>query len=259
MAAPQPGLIPPPNQSGIALPPLPHNPPIYGDIAYAVDYVNQLSWSRTRRSESYVLAPHVSDSALDNQGNPRPATDDEVGRAEVYKAVLTFAVAPQAFAPAWLQAFQAHIDNQFHALNANTVDQLSRSRTGKSESYVLAPHVIDSALDLQNNRATAEEVGQAEAYKAALTFAVAPAAAPAWVQALQAHIDNQFDALNIRIATEIQQLRVEQSILSENSRAGNFGPLYDPTVLGQWVLLAAPNPTCRSDLLTFDREWIVIL
>ena len=104
--------------------------------------------------------------------------------------------------------------------------------------------------------ATTDEVGQAMSYKAGLSFAVeppagAPAGAPDWVQALYVYLDNRFNATQNNIA----QLCDEQLVLLANSQAGNGLPLYDPTLPGQWALLAAPNPTTRDDLMAFDREW----
>jgi len=103
--------------------------------------------------------------------------------------------------------------------------------------------------------ATTDEVGQAMSYKAGLSFAVeppagAPAGAPDWVQALYVYLDNRFNATQNNIA----QLCDEQLVLLANSQAGNGLPLYDPTLPGQWALLAGPNPTTRDDLMAFDRE-----
>lgn len=120
-------------------------------------------------------------------------------------------------------------------------------------------------LNSASGSATADEVGIAECYKAALVFsAMAPnqvPAAPPWVQALQAMMDQQFANINQQLANmanEITAIRNEQPILLTNSTAGNSEPLFNPTVPG-WVLLAPPNPTTRDQLLTFTREFLAIL
>ncbi len=84
----------------------------------------------------------------------------------------------------------------------------------------------------------------------------AAAAAPPWVQALQANMNQQFANVNlqlVKIANDIAAIRAEQPILLANSQAGNHGPLYDPTLPG-WVLLGFPHPTTRDELVTFTRE-----
>jgi hypothetical protein len=117
--------------------------------------------------------------------------------------------------------------------------------------------------------ATAHEVGIAECYKAALVFsAAAPGqipAAPPWVQALQANMNQQFANVNqqfanvnqqlANIANDIAAMRNEQPILLANSQAGNREPLYNPTIPG-WVLLAPPHPTTRDELFVFTREFL---
>jgi hypothetical protein len=110
--------------------------------------------------------------------------------------------------------------------------------------------------------ATAHEVGIAECYKAALVFsATDPAqvpAAPLWVQALQANMNQQFANINLQlanIANDIAAMRNEQPILLANSQAGNREPLFNPTVPG-WVLLAPPHPTTRDQLFVFTREFL---
>ena len=57
------------------------------------------------------------------------------------------------------------------------------------------------------------------------------------------------------IRNDLTTFQQEQPILLANSRAGNREPLYDPRLAGQWVLLAAPNPTSRDDLMSFTHPW----
>ncbi len=76
-------------------------------------------------------------------------------------------------------------------------------------------------------RATDEEVGQAIAYKAGLSFATippegVPPAAPAWVQGLFEYLDNRFNAID----NSIQSIRGEFSILLANSHTALDAPLY---------------------------------
>ena len=61
-------------------------------------------------------------------------------------------------------------------------------------------------------------------------------------------IDNRFDAMDLCI----RSLHGEFLIL-----AAVDAPLYDPTRPGQLEFLAAPNPTSRDNLLTFDCEIII--
>ena len=105
------------------------------------------------------------------------------------------------------------------------------------------------------HRATDEEVGQAIAYEAGLSFATlppegGPLAAPAWVQGLFGYLNNRFDTID----NSIRGVQGEFTILLANSHAALDAPLYDPTRPGEWVFLAAPNPTSRDNLMTFDCE-----
>ena len=132
--------------------------------------------------------------------------------------------------------------------------------------------------------ATEDEIGRAEAYKAAVIFNVAPVAAPAWLQAIQANIAQQIqqslqpvindiaairnditairnDITAIRnnftaIRNDITTLNQELPIFLANSQAGLREPLYDPRQTGQWVLLAAPNPTTKTELMSFTGKFV---
>jgi hypothetical protein len=112
--------------------------------------------------------------------------------------------------------------------------------------------------------ATADEVGAAECYKAALVFAAAPAhqpVAPPWAQAIHQQLVHLRDDLAgvradiVGVRNDITVMRNEQPILLANGCAVRHEPLYNPTVPG-WVLLAAPHPTTRDQLLTFTREFL---
>ena len=74
------------------------------------------------------------------------------------------------------------------------------------------------------------------------------------VNNLQVNVNNlQVDVNNLQ--TDITAMRAEQHILLLNSQADTEDPLYDPTAPpGQWVHLAAPNPTTRDVLSRFTRE-----
>ena len=50
-----PQYYPPPNHVGVLLPPLPNNPAVNGDLAFAKDYVDALDWARKREHGSYLL------------------------------------------------------------------------------------------------------------------------------------------------------------------------------------------------------------
>ena len=120
--------------------------------------------------------------------------------------------------------------------------------------------------------ATAQEVGNAEAYKIALVNALAPPPAaplpaapppaiPPWAQALQVQLNAVQATVNAVQATvnnmniRFVVTQAEQPILLANSQAGTQGPLYDPTAPANWLRLAAPNPTTRDELLSFTREY----
>ena len=118
--------------------------------------------------------------------------------------------------------------------------------------------------------ATEDEIGRAEAYKAAVIFNIIPGAAPAWLQVLQANLAQQFQhllqpltndiaAIHNDIASirnDIAILKQEQPILLANSRAGFREPLYDPRQAEQWILLAAPNPTTKAELMSFTGKFV---
>ena len=115
--------------------------------------------------------------------------------------------------------------------------------------------LVDNSIsgNTHPNPATDHEVGLAEAYKTALVFACAPGpAAPPWLANLQVQV-NQIAADVAAIRNDIAQSRREQPILLANSQAGTRGRLYDPTANG-WVLLVAPNPATRDELMKFTRE-----
>jgi len=173
-------LLPPPNLAGVALPPPPQNPVIFSDIAPAVDYARQLNDGRLGRSQSNISSLILNSASGVFPGHP--ATAQEVGLAECYKAALVFAAVPPALVPV----------------------------------------------------------------------------APPWVQALQVGMNAQFANVNAQLAqitNDIAAMRHEQPILLANSQAGNHEPLYDPTVPG-WVLLAPPHPTTRDQLKSFTREFL---
>ncbi|KAF8528103.1 hypothetical protein BU17DRAFT_81333 [Hysterangium stoloniferum] len=148
-------FVPPPNQVGIPLPQMPQNPAILNDIAHAHQYLDG-------RSGNVVQ---------------NPATDQEVGLAEVYKNALIFQCAPGSVGPPWLQAFQLQIQQNFQ-------------------------QIVHDIAGIRN---------------------------------------------------DIALLRQEQPILLANSQAGTKGLLYNPVQNG-WVLLAAPNPANRDELLTFTQH-----
>jgi len=104
----------------------------------------------------------------------------------------------------------------------------------------------------------ADPVGPAGVPAAAIAM---PPGAPNWLQplvgamnALTATVNGiQVTVNNIQV--DITRMRAEQHILLLNSQAGTEDPLYDPTAPpGQWVHLAAPNPTTRDVLSRFTRE-----
>ncbi|KAF8529715.1 hypothetical protein BU17DRAFT_79801 [Hysterangium stoloniferum] len=118
--------------------------------------------------------------------------------------------------------------------------------------------------NISQNPATNQEVGLAEVYKTALIFQCAPGPVePPWLQAFQANIQQNFQQIAHNLAAirddiaairnDIALLRQEQPILLANSQAGTKGPLYNPVQNG-WVLLAAPNPVTKDELLTFTYK-----
>jgi len=77
------------------------------------------------------------------------------------------------------------------------------------------------------------------------------------VQGLYGYLDNKFNAIDNRfnaVDKSIQFIREEFIILMANSHTALDAPLYDPTLPGQWVFLAAPNPTSCNNLMSFDCE-----
>ena len=126
-------------------------------------------------------------------------------------------------------------------------------------------NVDHSVARLHQTPATDQEVGLAEAYKAGVVGPLPTAApvAPAWLQAFQANIDQQFNNFNQQLANVAQQLNVianelvamrgEQPILLANSTAGPGEPLYNPNMPGEWVPLLAPSS--RDELRSYTREW----
>ena len=116
---------PPPNQAGILLPPVPNDPPVYGNPAYAEEYFDQLKWSRNCKCKSYLLTLHVNYSTPDN-----PATADKVGQAVAYKAGLSFAAVPPPGAPAWVQGLYDYLNNRFEVARGEQVILLANSQAG---------------------------------------------------------------------------------------------------------------------------------
>ena len=133
------------------------------------------------------------------------------------------------------------------------------------------------------NAATANDIGQAEAYKTAVIFSHSPGgnAAPPWLANLTANVQqianlaqqNTANLANLtaqvgQIANDVAFLRqrtAELPIILANSQAGPRGPLYNPTLMqaqgwpGWAPLLAAPNPRTRDELLVFTGEVIRFL
>lgn len=119
--------------------------------------------------------------------------------------------------------------------------------------------------------ATPEEVGQAEAHKAALIFAINPDnAAPPWLSGLLEKVDKlttdvatmqkTLDRMETKVdkiqetSQQLVQAGKELPILLANGNAGPRGPLLDPTqvVDGFAPPLLAPNPTTRDQLRGFS-------
>jgi len=74
------------------------------------------------------------------------------------------------------------------------------------------------------------------------------------VNNIQGNVNNLQVNIN-NLQTDITAMRAEQHILLLNSQADTEDPLYDPTAPpGQWVHLAAPNPTTRDVLSRFTCE-----
>ncbi|KAJ3507800.1 hypothetical protein NLJ89_g6099 [Agrocybe chaxingu] len=93
-------LLPPANQAGIPLPKTPQNPATFEDIGQAVQYLRALDWTR--------VGPH-----------PNPATNREIGEAEVYKTSLILSCMFGPTAPPWLAGLRAHIQNVQAATDAD--------------------------------------------------------------------------------------------------------------------------------------------
>jgi hypothetical protein len=123
------------------------------------------------------------------------------------------------------------------------------------------PFLFTTSADLeltsvtgQPNAAIDTEIGAAEVYKAAVAFSHNPGgdAVPTWLANLTATVN--------QIACDVAYLRQkadELPILLANSKAGAWGPLFNPTILqnGWAPLLTAPNPRSRDELFGFTGEF----
>ncbi|PPQ71436.1 hypothetical protein CVT26_011133 [Gymnopilus dilepis] len=195
-------LAPPHNNAGVPLPALPHQPAVLSDVTNAGRYIERLLSSQ-------------------KAGHNNQATDEEIGRTEVYKSAIIFSVEPGPnVAPIWFANLAAAIDQV--AANVALIPDLAAN----------ANQIPDIAAAVQLAAQNAAQIPQLVATTQHLTGEIA---------ALRLDINRLFDKTN------------ELPILLANSQAGNRGVLYNPTALANgWAPpLAHPNPATRDELMTF--------
>jgi len=196
-------------------------------------------------SAEVTLFPHFTNTSISDNPIGLRATDEEVGEAIAYKAGLSFATipppgAPHA-APLWVQGLYAYLNNQFNGIG-NRLDGIDNRLDGIDNRF----DGIDNRLDGIDNRLHGMD-NRFDGIDNRLDG----------IDNRLDVIDNRLDGIDNRlnvVDNNVQTLRGEFVILLANSNAALDAPLYDPTLPGQWVFLAAPNPTSRDHLMTFDCE-----